>query len=237
MEVTRGTAYGLAMSQMLIAVGVVLFFPPASVELYAAAPVMNGTGLVGLELRAQRLFLGLPLLASSALAVFFSTTTMGLGEQGVLGLDYRADVLEQAAMWDALFWAYAFLAHLLVAAALTTPADVYAVGLAVALSIYFLRRGCAPRAGELSITQENLSMLGYFLGVGLMAYCVPPGPASGARLTCLFILLVYDYFMALGHTWDREATLDTITNCRLFYVCGASFCLAGLYAFAVEGLG
>jgi hypothetical protein len=241
MEVTRGTAYGLAMSQLLLTLGAVLFFPAPVVELLWPAPVLNGTRLAAagplLDGRASGLYLALPLLVSSGLVVLYSTTTLGLSEQGALGADYTQDALDQAGMWDALFWAYALCSHLLLGAALLTPVDAYALALSVCLQLYFLRRGCAPRGRELSLTHENLSMLGYFLGVALAAYCVPESPVAGPRLTCLFVLLIMDYFAALGHTWDREATLDTITNCRLFYVCASSMGLAALYACAVELLG
>ena len=241
MEATRGTAYGLALSQLMLTLGAVLFFPPVASDLFVGTPFLNGTTHMpppaALVPHVFRLYIGLPLLASSGLVVLFSTTTMGLSEQGVMGMDYCPEALEQAGMWDALFWAYALLSHLLVTVVLMTPADAYASVLSVLLSLYFLRRGCAPRSRELNITQENLSMLGYFAGVGLAAYNIPASEVSSSRLTCLFFLVLLDYFLALGHTWDRQATLDTVTNCRLFYACAASLGLAGLCAAGVELLG
>ena len=74
--------------------------------------------------------------------------------------------------------------------------------------------------------QENLNILGYSLGVLVAAYSAQPG---SARLTALFVAVVLDYFLGVGHTWDRQATLDTITNCRMFYVCATSMCMAALY--------
>jgi uncharacterized membrane protein len=43
-------------------------------------------------------------------------------------------------------------------------------------------------------------------------------------------VVVLDYFLGVGHTWDRQATIETVTNCRLFYVCCVSFGVAALYA-------
>jgi hypothetical protein len=60
------------------------------------------------------------------------------------------------------------------------------------------------------------------------AYAVPPTAPS--RFSVLFALVVLDYFLGVGHTWDRQATLETIANCRLFYVCGGTLCTAALYA-------
>ena len=54
--------------------------------------------------------------------------------------------------------------------------------------------------------------------------------ANTNRLGVLFCMLMLDYFLGVGHTWDRNATLGTITNCRLFYVCAASLCMIGLYS-------
>ena len=43
------------------------------------------------------------------------------------------------------------------------------------------------------------------------------------------VMCLLDYMLGVGHTWDAAPGMDTITNCRLFWVCSTSLCLAGLY--------
>jgi hypothetical protein len=68
-----------------------------------------------------------------------------------------------------------------------------------------------------------------------MAYQLTDTRGNGA--TIIMLLVVLDYFLGVGHTYDRQATLDTVANCRLFYVCVASVSLACLYALCDEGSG
>jgi hypothetical protein len=79
------------------------------------------------------------------------------------------------------------------------------------------------------MTQENLNILGYFLGVMQVGYQIPPA-GQGHAVTVVMCMVVLDYFLGVGHTWDRQATIDTVTNCRLFYVLCTATGLAGLYA-------
>jgi hypothetical protein len=44
------------------------------------------------------------------------------------------------------------------------------------------------------------------------------------------LVVVVDYFLGVGHTYDRQATIDTVSNCRLFYICAGTLGLALLYA-------
>ena len=95
------------------------------------------------------------------------------------------------------------------------------------LIAYFLGRICAPRYSQLSMTQGNMNLLGYFAGVLVAAYNVPDSHSGrGAALLCMCLL---DYMLGVGHTWDTTPPMDTVTNCRLFYVCSSSLCMAALY--------
>ena len=43
-------------------------------------------------------------------------------------------------------------------------------------------------------------------------------------------MVMLDFLMGVGHTWENRASLDTVTNSRLFYACACSLGLCGLYA-------
>lgn len=91
---------------------------------------------------------------------------------------------------------------------------------------------CAPPAyGNVTPTQTqgNLNTLGYAVGVFVVCRNIPSGLGS-PRVGCLLGFSILDGVMAMGHTCDREATMETVTNCRLFYVCAQSLALCGVYA-------
>jgi hypothetical protein len=129
------------------------------------------------------------------------------------------------------FWAVFMLNHLLIAFVLCSPCDVYGVLLGVVLMGYFWNCTCSPPAYDKaspSQTQGNINVFGYYCGA-LVLYRNIPGGLGSARAGCLVGLVMLDCVMGLGHTWDRQATMETVTNCRLFYVCALSLALCGVY--------
>ena len=230
-RVSRATAFALCVSQVAVTGAVIMYFPPVRVQVYTAHPVVrNGTlGERSAGLATVELSLSLPFLALSCLAVLFSTTTAGLVENGLLQQDshYTFELLVEAGPWDLLFWLFCCGAHALVVAVVMSPLDLYAGLLASLLLFYFLGRLCAPRCSQLSMTQENMNLLGFCSGLLVASYNIPDShPGRGGAL---LILMLLDYMLGVGHTWDVTPTMDTVTNCRLFWVCSVSLCLAGLY--------
>jgi len=104
LEISRGTAYGLSLSQMALALGCVLFFPSVRVQVFfPQVLIANGTlvdpcGVVPYGL--VQLGLGLPLLVSAALTLWFAGVTLSLHEQGALSSDYVRESLEGTGIWD-----------------------------------------------------------------------------------------------------------------------------------------
>ncbi len=227
MELSRGTAYGLGFSQVAVTLAVILYFPAVPGKLFTVT-VGNGTApLAAREVREHPLTLAFPLLVCSLLAVLFTTNTLQMFEDSTGGMDYMSDTMEHVAMWDLIFWVYCLLTHVLWALLLTSPVDAYALWLGTCLLVYFLHKACSPKGRQVNLTQENVNILGYCVGAAILALQIPDDRQNlGVCLACVVIL---DYFLGIGHTWDREATLETITNCRLFYTCAVSFGLITLY--------
>lgn len=234
LEVSRGTAYGLGFSQVAVTIGVLLFFPMVDVDVYLVKPRINITsGTLDFErrddLRASRVFMAFPTLLCSLLAAGFTSLTYQAFESGLAGQDYNPDALDAVGVWNLVFWLYCFLTHALVVFVVTDPADLFGTISATCFMVYFLYRACYPKAGgSVNITRENLNILGYALGIALTAYQITDMRPYGAYV--IMTVLVIDYFLGLGHTYDREATLETVANCRLFYICAVSLCIAFLYA-------
>ena len=104
-DVSRGTAYGLSLSQMAVSFGSVLFFPAVHVQLYfPAAEAVNGT-LAGdghlLLPHVWGLGLGPLQLLFSAWVVWFSFLTMNLQDKNLLSsCDYNQEAVESLGFWD-----------------------------------------------------------------------------------------------------------------------------------------
>lgn len=238
MEVTRGTAYGVGLSQVAVTIGVILFCPGVDVNLVLTRVHMNMTGISPVissgdtEVRAIHMSMGFPVLLASALAAMFSTVTYQTHETGISDQDYQPDVMDQAPMWDLLFWAYVMLAHANIVLFVADPVDIYGCIAATSFTVYFLRRACAPKGQSVNLTRENLNLLGYSAGILMAAYQMTDTRGYGAYILTLVVVL--DYFLGLGHTYDCQATIDTISNCRLFYICIGTLGTAIMYALCGE---
>ena len=243
---SSAVAYGLGVSQVAIMAGVVLYFPPVGVQAFVYSPcVSNGTLTHACgSTQSLRVMLTIPCVAASAAAALFVSNTRALADAGSLSNEspYAASSVAQVGLWDTLFWFIVAAVHAIVVVSTCSPVDVFAAGGAVYLMVHFLSRLCAPAepdgengyqapgaaaAAGSGITMANANILGYMSGVGVALYCVPPQYSN--RLFLVVALVGIDYFLGVGHMWDRSPNMETVANCRLFWVCCASLCLAALY--------
>jgi hypothetical protein len=181
----------------------------------------------------MRVHMGLPVLGVSLLAAVFATMTCNVHEQGLSGQDYQPDVVEQMGMWDLLFWLFALTLHAVIGLLICDPVDAYGALSSTNFLGYFLYWACAPRGQNVNLTRENMHLLGYSLGILQLAYQVTHD--NGA--TAVMLLVVLDYFLGVGHTYDRQATIDTVSNCRLFYICAGTLGLGLLYVVSGQAQG
>ena len=114
---------------------------------------------------------------------------------------------------------------------LDSPVDFFAVLCAEILQVYFLLKLCAPREeSQPSNVYALLVCTGYLIEV----YSVPA--QSYNRLMIFFVLVIFDYFLAIGHLWDQHTRIGTVANCRLCYAACCSVCAAALYALWTDKL-
>lgn len=237
MEASRGTAYGLGLSQCAITLGIVLFSPSVEVDVFVPHASLDANlTSVRLGSAAARVHMGVPVCAASILAALFATVSYKADEHSLAGQDFQPEVIEQMGMWDTLFWTYCLLAHGLVVLLVCDPVDAFGALSATAFMGYFLFRSCYPKGQSINLTQENLNILGYGLGVLQVVLQLTSTRRNG--MYAVMLMVVLDYFMGIGHTYDRQATIGTVSNCRLFYICAGTVGTALLYAMSgPEGAG
>ena len=234
MDVSRGTAYGVALAQVAVTVGVILFTAGVDVNMFYVRLHLNTTvephqlTTDGATVKGVQGSLTLPMMMASGVAAVFSMVTYQSHESGISGQDFQQEVVDQVPMWDLLFWVYVLLSHGIYVFVVADPVDVFGAIASTSFMGYFLFRACAPKGQLLNLTQENLNILGYCIGVLMVSYQMTEVHGNGASIIMLVVVL--DYFLGVGHTYDRQATMDTISNCRLFYVCAGTLGTALMYA-------
>ena len=220
MDGLKGTVFGFCFSQCAVTLGIVLFFPPVHVEVFTVVETFMNDTLVlprGDAVTVTTINMGIPVLIASFMAACFASVTYNTHDNGISGLDFHDDTVEQAGVWDLVFWVYCLVMHLDLVLMFTNPSDLFGVLASTSFMVYFLYRACAPKSQVVNLTRENLNLVGYCLGITFMAVQIPS--SHGQVTTLVMLMVVLDYFLGIGHTWDRQATLETVTNCRLFYVC------------------
>ena len=238
---SESAVYALGVCQVAVMFAVILAYPLASVQIFVYSPcVSNGTLTHACgSTHSTRVALALPCMTLSVAASAFVSSTFSLAERGAIseGVPYSAEAMSQTGLWNALFWFLVAGAHAVVVAAACSPGDAFAVAGATFLMVSFLAKLCAcpdsadagdhGAAANMGVTVANASILGYMAGAGVAFYSIPAQYSN--RFVLLFLLMVLDYFLGIGHLWDRAPDMKTAGNCRLFWACSSALCLAAMY--------
>jgi len=228
----RGLVYIMGVTQTLVVALCVFMYPAVKVQLFVYTPVVENGTLSHEQGHLHALHFGLdfPCIVSSILIASFVTTTFSLIDSGTFQENntYSPESLQFSGVWDPLFWAIVALIHVAGVVAACSPMDLFALFFSAFLLTQFLRSLCAPIDPERGPMLVNFSLVGYISGFAIAIACVPAG--CSARYAILFSMATLDYFLGVGHTWDRSPTIETIANCRLFWACAAALCVATLYA-------
>ena len=225
-EGSKATVYGLYLSQVALTLGVLLFRPVPEGTMVSPSLTVHNKTITATNLVTTEIPLSLPAIAASVLALFFSLMTMEQ-EGNFSGTDYSAEQLDATGTWDHIFWGIFLVCHAIVIFIATSPVDVYALVVAVSFVYHFARRGTAPKTFQTNQTKESINMLGYAVGI-MVSYVNIPGEGL-PRVTILVVTALLDYMLAVGHTWDNQATLETVANCRLVYTCVFMFFNCAIY--------
>ena len=219
-DVSRGTAYGLCISQILFTIACILYSPHREIVVYT---LKNPTNTTTLERVETHVHVQWTFACLSFLAFFFSSQTMHYNDVEVAMSDFNVDFIENNVMWDFMFWVYGLGSHFLLVGIIMQISDVYCLVFCSVLLTYSLYKLCYPRSHQLNMTRENIFMLGYILGIYLVFI-------NSQKPDLIVWIVILDYCLGLGHVWDKNATtVDTIINCRLFYICCQSLLLCVYY--------
>lgn len=220
--------------QFLIVVAMIIFTPSVHVQMfYYHTKIINETFSHDTQ-DVQIIDIGIAFLMiiSSFLAMLFISNTFQLLENGNISENdvYSAELLRECGLWDTYFWGLVILVHFVTDATLTTPVNLWAFFLGLILQIHFITNICSPPTdteGTRSIAKSNLNIAGIFCGYLIILYNVPN--SLNNRYIIFFVLLLFDYFLCIGHMWDNCPRMITICNCRLMYTALSPICLAALY--------
>jgi hypothetical protein len=224
-DVSRGTAYGLSISQLIFAVACIIYSPRKEVTVYTLQDATNITSSsVSVHSTAVHVqtFFGLV----AAYALFFAMQTMQQSQNKeydmLSNMDYSYEHINSSLYWNYMFWGYVLLAHLLTFSIVLQTCDLYLLLFCTIIGNYSLFHACLPRTEIVNITRENIYILGYIIGVYIIYQ-------HSRKSDFLLWIIVIDVMLMFGHKHDTDTTMNTVINCRLFYTCCQSLLLCVYY--------
>lgn len=220
------------MLQVVLTGCILIYYPVVYAEVFIYYPsLVNGTfvkesGFV----HSSEVPIVMPICLTSVLCGIFITQTVKYANEGRLShsMQYCHENIVETGLWDLMFWLLVLGVHAISVTVLCSPVDAYAAVLSVFGMVFFLACICSPAKEETSSSLNNAGVLGYCFGLLIALYCVPS--QFQGRFTAFLLLGILDYFMVVGHTWDRAPTMDTVANCRIFWTCSSAIAVAVLYA-------
>ena len=225
----------LGVGQFIFACAMTLFYPTVQSEWYVYTPTLLNSTLSGRgKEHGLTIKLGIPCLFTSLVVVGFTSVTNKGIQSGAISesSSYNPEALSEAGPWNVIFWFIVFTIHGIVFTATSSPGDFFGLALCTCVGVYCLQVICSPSHehnghGPVVSFAANFGFMGYAAAL-LIAFNLGP-PQYPNRYIILFLLGTFDYFLCVGHTWDRAPTMQTIANCRLFYVCCSGLALMAMY--------
>ena len=221
--------YVLGIFQFFAMAYEVLTYPPLTSILftYSASVGFNATRDVGV-VHIYSLDLGMPCLVVSLGVLVFVSVSIHLASDG-LGdsLSYSDENLTSLGYWNALFWFDLLGIHLVWVATVCSLVDLFACLVGVYLLVHSLFVICRPVSDDHLTMQTNSWIVAFVSGLVVVLYCTPaqyPG-----RYVTILLIVILDYILVVGHTFDRSPTVQTVLNCRLCWTLSSCLCLAALY--------
>jgi hypothetical protein len=221
----------------LIATALILFvYPPVETTLYTYTPSLVNQTLSGKgHEHGTTVHLALPCMTASLLTALFASMTTQGAQAGLISEanQYGTESPQDLGPWDVTFWATACITHAVAVAAITSPGGIFAFSLSLCLLMHALYGLCAPPP-QAQNSYERARPIGLHFGVveylaGMIVAFNQVPTQYPNRYIVLGIMGMFDYFLCVGHTWDRAPTTLTIANCRLCYVAAVTLASVSMY--------
>lgn len=224
-DLTRATGYGFCYSQLPLFVFAMMYYPEPHAVVYSTK-VLNTTTFA-VEVVHDEYGLAVIFLCSSALCVVISLMTTQIQDSGLVDnmTEYTDELAAQLYTWSGTLWALVFLSRLAMVLMLCSPVNTYFVILVVLAQTYAIQLMCSPRAyGKRA---DTLAIIMYMFVVGIVY--VEMQAKHGLRLIFWTCQITADILLMVGHTYDSQSNMETISNCRIFFCCFSAALLILLY--------
>lgn len=165
-------------------------------------------------------------LLSSVCTFFFGFVTK---QQYVFDMQatYSIESAAPVTIWSLLFWISTLLYHVILVAFFISPCEWSLITLIVIFHVYIMHRITEQQLQQIHHkSEENFLMIFFAILLMLTYYYIH---VKSGNVVMLYMCMVgLDILLLMGHTYDKDPTMEVIGNCRLYYV----VCMTALVLFS-----
>lgn len=141
--------------------------------------------------------------------------------------DYHPEVVQTILPWELIFWFSVLSLRLSYTTLLLSPSHVTLAPFASVIIYICLFVVCQPRPPDKPFSFHIALALCVYLFTAVIFTT-----NSHTHAVVMFAVLAADLLLLFGHTWDSVLSMDTIINCRLFYL--TAFAAVNIAAYVIS---
>ena len=216
-------ASGASLAQLPVMLALVSYYSDPLFTMYTTN-LRNVTNTRDIDIELEDFSASVLYTTTSAIVALFALTSRK--NSFTSSHYYTAEALEEAQMWDMIFWFAVILQHTCIVTFMCSPIDWYFLALTVTgitLMLMLLSRLPLVQSGR---SRENVLLLLY----GLLFVLLYSAVRLHGHVGFMVGLFVMDNLILIGHTYDQSPDMLTVSNGRLCYTSGMSAMILFSYA-------
>ena len=219
-DTMHNIASAFGMAQVFILLIFMSNYDGPTLSIYTAY-LMNATDTLHTMDIEVDMFAAAPLyLLTSFTTCVFALTTRRLTPSADLA--YTMESIRELSPWDFGFWCTVILHHASMVLFMCAPVDWYFLSLTVSgITLVLLLLSRLPFVEGVSQSKSNFLML----ICGALYFTLYTAVHRHGHMGFLAAMIVMDSLILVGHTFDANPNMQTISNSRLVYNAGSSVLL------------
>lgn len=129
---------------------------------------------------------------------------------------YSFDSVAPIAIWSFVFWTSTLLHHIILVSFFLSPCEWSLITLIVTSYVYIMHKITDHQLQQIQHkSEENFLMIVFAILLMLTYYYVH---VKYGNVVLMYMCMVgLDILLLMGHTYDKDPTMEVVGNCRLYY--------------------
>ena len=214
-DAMHNVASAVGMAQVFILLILMSNFNGPMFSIYTTT-LMNATDTTHTMDIEVEMFSGAPVyLFNAVISCIFAATTRRMKPD--VDTPYTIEAISEVSPWEFGFWCTVVSQHATMVLYMCAPVDWYFLILTVCgITLVLLLIARLPFIEGAAQSRSNFLML----VCGALYFTLYTGTRHHGHVGYLFAMLIFDFLILIGHTFDSNPNMVTVSNSRLVYQAG-----------------